>query len=326
MQNFIISSFKIIINNLLNLYISIFKTILYFVNHILFTLIPVKYQYIPQIISFPLIYIYTLSNFTNTLINNGILSSKISLISDKYNHLLTPADSTFSIWIIIYSLLFIIIVTHNPYFYKNENINHFYQLNQGINNNLELNIQWIFEFTNENFCQSSNTLKHLIKNLSLEIIPKLKYDILKKIFMIYLAWSKIADIQNTIIKKIKAKEINEDSLNIIINYLEINNFSFKDILSNFDDEHENEINNKITHIVYLWAFSGILKGIKSKMNKNNNTDLNNKNNIQINNIYESLHEIINYINNLYHIDIDIDNFKINKFIYLIFKELITSIN
>lgn len=324
MQKFIISFIRIMIIKIMSFFFNIFKKIILLILQSLNIVLPIKSKFIPNLLSLPVVYIYTQYNFFYTLFVNGIKSSQITNISNNYENLLTPVDETFSIWLVIYSLVSLIILIYNPILFKLQERKYFYCIEQGINKNLELNRNWIKAFTECNFCLSSNILKQLINNLEIDTIPKFKNTISKKIFKIYLAWIRISDILNTIIKKINAKETNESNLKIIVNFMESYNFSFFNLLG-INRDNNNIDDEKITNIVYLWALSGILKRNKEVLDNLNNKHLNNYN-YQIQTIFDSLNEVINYIINSYDIDIKIHNFKLNKFSYLILKELINYSN
>ena len=85
--------------------------------------------------------------YFRTIYANIFHALTIGPISNKYKLEATPSNDTFSIWGIIYSLLFLIaFIPHD----KNASL---------YNKSMKLNREWIYEFTDEKLIKSAGILE-----------------------------------------------------------------------------------------------------------------------------------------------------------------------
>ena len=204
-------------------------------------------------------YIYTLINFLVTIAYNLLNSGGITQVSQETETFLTPDNNTFQIWALVYQKLTVFTLSYTPLILKNNpEIIQKYNNFELLNNNLNLNRQWITEFTvNKEFQKSGETLFLLNKNVQ-EIIDSLGSCYYKKLLYPLLAWSKFATFQNDLIVLTSNQTSDESKINILLQKLQTEDSQF--LLNNFSNFSGSKFNS-IELIVYLWAFLGVYRTI-----------------------------------------------------------------
>ena len=219
-------------------------------------------QIINFIISFlqtVVVYLYTLVNYIITLAYNLLNSNGITQVSEQTETLFTPDNDTFQIWSLIYQKLTIFTLSYTPLILvDNPDVIQSYYNFELLNKNLNLNRQWITDFTvNKDFEKSFETLFFLNQSVQ-EIINSTKSCYYKELLYPLLAWSKCATLQNEIIFLTYDLSSNQLKVDAILEKLQTENSKF--LLNNFSNHCENKYNTTEL-IVYLWAFLGIYRTI-----------------------------------------------------------------
>lgn len=204
-------------------------------------------------------YIYTLVNFLVTIVYNLLNSGGITQVSQETETFLTPDNDTFQIWALIYQKLTVFTISYTPLILKNNpEIIQKYNNFELLNTNLNLNRQWITEFTvNKEFQKSGQTLFSLNQNVQ-EIIDSLGSCYYKKLLYPLLAWSKFATFQNDLIVLTTNLPEQQSKIDILLEKLQTEDSQF--LLNNFSNFSGKKFNS-IELIVYLWAFLGVYRTI-----------------------------------------------------------------
>lgn len=217
-------------------------------------------QIINFIISFlqtVVVYLYTLINYIITLAYNLLNSNGITQVSEQTETFFTPDNDTFQIWSLIYQKLTIFTVSYTPLILvDNPDVIQSYYDFELLNKNLNLNRQWITDFTvDKDFEKSFETLFLLNQSVQ-KIINSTKSCYYKKLLYPLSAWSKCATLQNEII--FLTYDLSSDQLKVdtILEKLQTENSKF--LLNNFSNHSEDKY-NRTELIVYLWAFLGIYR-------------------------------------------------------------------
>lgn len=204
-------------------------------------------------------YIYTLVNFLVTIVYNLLNSGSITQVSQETETFLTPDNDTFQIWALIYQKLTVFTLSYTPLILKNSpEILQKYNNFELLNTNLNLNRQWITEFTvNKEFEKSGQTLFSLNQNVQ-EIIDSLGSCNYKKLLYPLLAWSKFATFQNDLIVLSSKLPEQQSKVDVLLQKLQSEDSQF--LLNNFSNFSGSKFNS-IELIVYLWAFLGVYRTI-----------------------------------------------------------------
>lgn len=302
----------------------IHKYIIIFQIWILTILTPTNYLKYTKLLSIPNIYIYTIHNYLFTFIFYYTNKKNIEYSSDLNIHILRPDKRTFIIWSFIYTLLLIYVSLNNPFILNPNSLSKYYKL-ELINYNLNTNRNLIkcFSKITPNFNSSSHNLKILKNNLMNDLIPSQKYIFFKKILKLYLAWCHIIDIQNDIVKRLPTNSHEQPNL-IILQFL-----------NNYDDGKNNEINHGLTNLlnsfspdldniqlcVFLWALNGIYNNF-SNMYQDDQSEYLEPIKFNILNAYDKVKIQLNLPEEQY----QLGKMKFNQFLYLVFKEILLSLN
>mgnify|MGYP006151284109 CR=1 FL=1 len=124
--------------------------------------------------------------YFRTIYANATNSLAIGPVSRKYDLKATPSNNTFSIWGIIYTLLFFLaFIPHD----KNTSL---------YNKSMRLNREWICAFTQEKLVQSSNILNEL-RDIMLELADKAPCGFQQNSYDIYATWTIFAAFLNKFI-------------------------------------------------------------------------------------------------------------------------------
>lgn len=137
--------------------------------------------------------------YFRTVYVNAFHAFEIGPISNKYSLEATPTRETFSIWGIIYTLLFFIaFIPHDK--------------NAGLyNESMRLNRDWIYAFTDKDFVKSAKILKELKKTM-LELAEIAPCGFQQNSYDIYATWTIFASFLNTHLAKVYVYGESDNSL------------------------------------------------------------------------------------------------------------------
>ena len=148
-----------------------------------------------------------LIEYFRTIYANAFHAFKIGPISDKYKLKATPSNNTFSIWGIIYALLFLLAFIPND---KNISL---------YNKSMRLNREWIYAFTEEKLIKSAGILQDL-KETMMKLADQAPSGFQQGSYDIYATWTIFAAFLNKKIVEVYIDNENDNSLHAIRDLLE----------------------------------------------------------------------------------------------------------